>query len=123
MKRPAPKASRGLSLIEVLVALLILALTLAMASQTLSAWLRSSQRQGASLRAQWCADNALTALRLARQMPGIGVRTQECTQAGQVMQVRLDVTPTPNPVFFRVDVQVYSGQQSVLRATSILGRY
>ncbi len=123
MKHPHAHAHRGLSLIEVLVALLILALTLAMASQAVSAWLRSSQRQGASLRAEWCADNAMTALRLARQMPGTGVSTQECAQAGQVMQVRLDINPTPNPAFFRVDVQVYSAQQSVLRVTSILGRY
>ncbi len=123
MKGIHSHAPKGLSLIEVLVALLILALTLAMASQAVSAWLRSSQRQSASLRAEWCADNALTALRLARQMPGTGISTQECAQAGQVMQVRLDISPTPNPAFFRVDVQVYAERQSILRVTSILGRY
>ena len=113
----------GLSLIEVLVALVILALTLATASQAISGWLRSSQRQADSLRAEWCADNALTALRLARQMPGIGSNTQTCAQAGQSLQVQVDVNPTPNPAFFRVDVQVFNAQHSVLRVTSILGRY
>ncbi|MEY2804128.1 MAG: type secretion system minor pseudopilin GspI [Pseudomonadota bacterium] len=114
---------RGLSLVEVLVALLILALTLATASQAISGWLRGSQRQADQLRAQWCADNALTALRLARQMPGTGSSTQDCTQAGELMQVRLEVNPTPNPAFFRVDVQVLARQSPVLRATTILGRY
>ncbi len=114
---------RGLSLVEVLVALLILALTLATASQAISGWLRGSQRQADQLRAQWCADNALTALRLARQMPGTGSSTQDCTQAGELMQVRLEVNPTPNPAFFRVDVQVLARQIPVLRATTILGRY
>lgn len=114
---------RGLSLVEVLVALLILALTLATASQAISGWLRGSQRQADQLRAQWCADNALTALRLARQMPGTGSSTQDCAQAGELMQVRLEVNPTPNPAFFRVDVQVLARQSPVLRATTILGRY
>jgi general secretion pathway protein I len=118
-----PNGPRGLSLVEVLVALLILALTLATASQAISGWLRGSQRQADQLRAQWCADNALTALRLARQMPGTGSSTQDCTQAGELMQVRLEVNPTPNPAFFRVDVQVLARQSPVLRATTILGRY
>jgi general secretion pathway protein I len=118
-----PNGPRGLSLVEVLVALLILALTLATASQAISGWLRGSQRQADQLRAQWCADNALTALRLARQMPGTGSSTQDCTQAGELMQVRLEVNPTPNPACFGGGVQVLARQSPVLRATTILGRY
>ena len=114
---------RGLSLVEVLVALVVLALALATASQAISGWLRASQRQGETLRAQLCADNALNELRLARQMPGIGTRTQNCDQAGLSLSVRTEVNPTPNPSFFRVDVQVFTPQYAVLRVTSILGRY
>jgi general secretion pathway protein I len=114
---------RGLSLIEVLVALVIVALTLATASQAISGWLRMGQRQVDALRAQICADNALNELRLSRQMPGIGVRTLACEQAGQTLQVRMEVTPTPNPSFFRLDTQVFSQSQPVLRITSIQGRY
>mgnify|MGYP003335420239 FL=1 len=117
------RSQLGLSLIEVLVALLIVALALATASQAISGWLRTQQRQADLLRAQLCADNALNALRLARQMPGIGVRTQACIQAGQTLQVRTEVSATPNPSFVRVDAQVFTAQQPVLRLTSILGRY
>ena len=119
----ACKNPRGFSLVEVLVALVILALCLGSASQAISGWLRASQRQGETLRAQLCADNALNELRLARQMPGTGVRTQACKQAGQTLNVRLEVTPTPNPAFFRVDARVFALQQPVLRVTTILGRY
>ena len=113
----------GLSLIEVLVALVIVALSLATASRAMSGWMQASQRQGDALLAQICAENALNALRLARQMPGTGVRTQTCEQAGQQLDVRLEVMPTPNPSFFRVETQVNLRQQSVLRVTTILGRY
>ena len=116
-------AQLGLSLIEVLVALVILALSLATASRAISGWIQASQRQGDALLAQICADNALNELRLARQMPGTGVRTLNCEQAGQRFDVRLEVMPTPNPSFFRVDAQVTHRQQSVLRVTTILGRY
>jgi general secretion pathway protein I len=121
--RSAQTDRAGFSLIEVLVALVILAICLATASRAISGWMNVSQRQGDTLRAQMCADNALNNLRLARQMPGTGSSSQLCEQAGQTLEVRLQVTPTPNPAFFRLDVQVFSRQQPVLRVTSLLGRY
>ena len=123
MMRRHPRTPHGLSLIEVLVALFILALVLATASQAISGWLRVAQRQSDTLRAQLCADNALNELRLRRNMPGTGTRTIDCEQAGQVLQVQLDISPTPNPVFYRVDASVSIRQQPVLRVSSILGRY
>ena len=123
MKRRQPRAPHGLSLIEVLVALFILALVLATASQAISGWLRVAQRQSDTLRAQLCADNALNELRLRRNIPGTGTRMVTCEQAGQVLQVQLDISPTPNPAFYRVDASVSVRQQAVLRVSSILGRY
>jgi general secretion pathway protein I len=123
MKGRQTRPPRGLSLIEVLVALFILALLLATASQAISGWLRVAQRQSDTLRAQLCADNALHELRLLRSMPGTGSSTVMCEQAGQVLQVQLDISPTPNPVFLRVDASVSVRQQPVLRVSSILGRY
>ena len=123
MKGRQTRPPRGLSLIEVLVALFILALLLATASQAISGWLRVAQRQSDTLRAQLCADNALHELRLRRSMPGTGSSTVMCEQAGQVLQVQLDISPTPNPVFLRVDASVSVRQQPVLRVSSILGRY
>ncbi|MDI9331626.1 MAG: type II secretion system minor pseudopilin GspI [Alphaproteobacteria bacterium] len=121
--KPWQRSASGLTLIEVLVALVVLALALATASQAISGWLRAGQRQGETLRAQLCADNAMAELRLTRQMPGIGSRTRPCEQAGLTLSVRTEVSPTPNPSFFRIDVQVFTPQNPVLRVTSILGRY
>ena len=123
MSARASQHTRGLSLIEVLVGLFVLALMLATASQAISGWLRVAQRQGDALRAQLCADNAMNEWRLRRTLPGIGTATVDCEQAGQVLQVQLEVSPTPNPAFYRVDASVWSRQQPVLRVSGILGRY
>ncbi|MEY2622379.1 MAG: type secretion system minor pseudopilin GspI [Pseudomonadota bacterium] len=125
MKKPrrTPTQTSGLTLIEVMVALLVLALALLTASQAISGWLRAGQRQAETLRAQLCAENTFNEMRLARQMPGIGSSTRECVQAGLVMGVRTEIKPTPNPSFFRVDIQVYTAQYPVLNVTTILGRY
>ena len=109
--------------LALLVALGIVALALMTGLKATQTLTTSAQRQSELLWAQLCADNALNALRLARQMPGIGVRTQACVQAGQTLQVRTEVSATPNPSFVRVDAQVFTAQQPVLRLTSILGRY
>lgn len=123
MRARASQHAQGLSLIEVLVALFILALLLATASQAISGWLRVAQRQGDALRAQLCADNALNEWRLRRTLPGIGTTTVACEQGGQVLQVQLEISPTPNPAFLRVDASVWARQQPVLRVSGILGRY
>ncbi len=117
------RTAAGFSLIEVLVAVVILAICMATASRAITGWMNASQRQAQTLRAQLCADNALNTLRLARQMPGTGSSSQVCEQGGQRLDVRLQVSATPNPAFFRVDAQVFSQQQPVLRVTSLLGRY
>ncbi|MCZ2405458.1 MAG: type II secretion system protein GspI, partial [Burkholderiales bacterium] len=42
---------------------------------------------------------------------------------GREYQVSLQVTPTPNPQFRRVDARVTAGKNPVLRLSTIVGRY
>ncbi len=114
---------RGFTLVEVLVALGIVAIALAAGLQASAALTRHAQRQSDVLLAQTCAENALIKVRLAKQMPGVGDTSVACEQAGQVFTVRVAVRPTPNPNFQRVDAQVLSGNASVLRLSTIVGRY
>ena len=60
-----------------------------------------------------------------RKVPGGVFYTwlHEHVRPGQTLQVRTEVSATPNPSFVRVDAQVFIQQQAVLRLTSILGRY
>jgi general secretion pathway protein I len=116
-------AARGLTLIEVLVALAIVAITLAAGLKASAALTSNTQRLGDVLSAQWCADNMLTELRLTRQFPAVGDTDFICEQLGEGYRGMLVVRPTPNPNFRRVDARVADLQgQPILQLTTILPR-
>lgn len=118
-----PARSRGLTLIEVLVALAIVAMALMTGLKVGGALVNNAQRQTDALLAQLCADNALLQLRLSQQMPNVGDSRVMCQQASHIFEVALSVRPTPNPSFRRVDAQVFTAETPILRVTAIVGRY
>lgn len=114
---------RGFTLIEVLVALGIVAVAMMAGLKATGALTSHAQRQADTLLAQLCADNVLAQLRLSRQMPGVGDSTLPCEQAGRVFTVGITVRPTPNPSFRRVDARVSDGAVPVLQVSTVIGRY
>lgn len=119
--RTGRRRLRGFTLVEVMVALAVVAIALMAGLQATSALTRNAQRQSDVLLAQLCAENELTQLRLARQLPSIGDSTLGCEQGGQRFDVAVAVRPTPNPMFRRVDAQVFTGGHPVLRVSTIQG--
>lgn len=117
------KRARGFTLVEVLVALGIVAIALTAGLQATAALTRHAQRQSDVLLAQICAENELIKSRLSKQMPDVGDSHVGCEQAGQAFSVAVAVRPTPNPNFRRVDAQVFSGDEPVLRLSTVVGRY
>ena len=115
--------ARGFTLIEVLVALGIVAVALAAGVRATGSLMRNSERQSDLLLAHLCAENALVNVRLSRQMPAVGDNTSTCEQAGRSLAVRLWVQPTPNPNFLRVEAQVLNGATRILALSTIVGRY
>ena len=114
---------RGFTLIEVLVALGIVAIALVAGLQATSALTNNALRQSDVLLAHICAENELVKVRLSRQMPGVGENSVPCEQAGRAFNVNVAVLPTPNPSFRRVDAQVMDGTSPVLRLSTVVGRY
>ena len=117
------KRLRGFTLIEVLVALGIVAIALVAGLQATAALTNNAQRQSDMMLAQLCAENELSRLRLSRQMPGVGDAEAPCEQAGQVFTVRLKVSGTPNPSFRRIDAQVFAGTSPLLKISTVMGRF
>jgi general secretion pathway protein I len=121
--RPRTKPG-GFTLIEVLVALAIVAVSLAAGSRAADSVMANAQRLGEVTLAQWCADNRLSALKLAHQFPDVGESEQSCEQLGQRYAVLMVVQATPNPNFRRVDVNVRSAEKvPLLTFSTVLPRY
>jgi general secretion pathway protein I len=119
----------GFTLVEILVALAVVAIALVAGMQSSASLTRMSERQGDQLLAQLCADNELANVRLSRQMPGVGNSTRACTQAGRNLVVQVAVLPTPNPNFRRVDVRVNTpggdgpSVITLLQLSTVVGRF
>ncbi len=125
MRQPPHRATRrrtGFTLIEVLVALGIVAIALTAGLKATASLGRNAQRQSDVLLAQLCAENELIKLRLAHQMPGVGDSSSVCEQAGEPMQVQDAVRPTPNPNFLRVDARVFKQDDMLFQITTVMGR-
>lgn len=120
--KPVRPGAGGFTLVEVLVALGIVAIALTAGLQATAALTRNAQRQTDVLLAQICAENELIKTRLLRQMPDVGDSTVACEQAGQSFSVVVAVRATPNPNFRRVDAQVLNGEASVLRLSTVVGK-
>ncbi len=100
----------GFTLLEVLVALAVVALALAAGLRAADALTDNARRLEAVVAAQWCADNQLTELRLRRAFPGVGDSDFSCEQLGRRFRGTLRTRPTPNPNFRRVDAEMADDQ-------------
>ena len=113
----------GFTLVEVLVALGIVAIALGAGLQATAALTRNAQRQTDMLLGQMCAENELVKIRLTKQMPGVGDTQVDCEQAGHRYRVQLAVRPTPNTNFRRVDARVLDGETPILNVSTVVGRF
>ena len=117
------RTSKGFTLVEVLVALGIVAIALMAGVQASSALARNAMRQSEVMLAQICAENEQVKVRLARRMPELGTTSVACEQAGRQFISLVDVRTTLNPNFRRIDVKVMNGDQPVLQLSSVVGMY
>jgi general secretion pathway protein I len=113
----------GFTLIEVLVALAIVAISLGAGLRAAGVLTDNAQRLADVVAAQWCAENQLTGLRISRSFPGVGDADFGCEQLGRSYPGKLVTRPTPNPSFRRVDAVVSDAEgRPLLTLSTVLAR-
>lgn len=100
------KTARGFTLIEVLIALAVLAIGMIAVIGTAG----TSTRLAAELKdetfAHWVAMNELTTLRLAAAWPDVGTRKGAADMAGQQWDWQVTISTTSDPDLLRADIDV-----------------
>lgn len=106
--------SRGFTLLEVLVALALLALAMAALVHTVSA--QASQLREARLRteAQWVASNVLTQARLAPALPADGLREGRMPMGNREWTWRWVATPAGTPGVSHLRISVHAPEDDRL---------
>lgn len=99
--------ARGFTLLEVLVALVIIGVALAASMRGAMSLTSTADYSRQKLLAVLTAENRLLELRLARERLEPGEEILACEQGGITFTCAQAVKPTPNPFFRRVEVRVY----------------
>ncbi|MEO7851030.1 MAG: type II secretion system minor pseudopilin GspI [Rubrivivax sp.] len=113
--------SLGFTLVEVLVAVAVVAVALGAGMRAAGSVIDNAQRLQDVIAAQWCADNYLANLKLAKQVPGVGEIEFACEQLGRSYRGTMIAATTPNPNFRRIDAVIRNadGQTLVMLSTVV----
>ncbi len=109
MRTAMPDTHRhGFTLLEVLVALAVVSIALIAALRASGSLQDNALRLRHAVLAEQCAENFLVEQRLQRAFLGVGTSTSACTEAGDSFTLQATVTPTPNPNFRRLNLDVFT---------------
>lgn len=100
------QTQRGFTLIEVLVAIAILAVALAATTRAAGVATDGSLETRQRLLATWAAENRVAELRARRVFPSAGTNSFSTEEGGLALQVEETVSTTANPTIERVDLAV-----------------
>jgi len=114
----------GFTLLEVLVALVIIGVALAAAMRGAMSLTNAADDTRLKLLATLTAENRLLELRLARQRLDIGQSTADCEQGGITFACEQAIKSTPNPFFRRIEMRVFidsaNGHRQLAEMMSVL---
>ena len=103
--------ARGFTLIEVLVALAILAIAMAALVTEIAGYVGSAGRMREMTLGLWVAHNRLTEIELQPGWPDIGTSDGEVEMAGREWRWNVTVAETPDPKVRRVNILVHVGRR------------
>ena len=110
---------KAFSLIEVMVALAIVALSLAAVTASMSQMIDAAQTMKDRTYASWIAQNRITELRLAAATPNVGASNGEVEYANTDWSWRAVVAETGVEDLYRIDVSVsLAGSDDIVRTVT-----
>jgi general secretion pathway protein I len=129
MRRPRSRCRafqrrHGFTLLEVLIALLLLSLAMVALVRSVGQEASALGMQREATLAQWVAANQLAELRLRRQLPASGQARGQVSMAGRDWRWQLDARGTDVPGLWQLEVRVYpEAGEAAMPAASLLGFY
>ena len=106
MRRRLHRRAAGFTLLEVLVALVIVGTALGASLRAVGSLASNSAGLRTAMMATWSAENRLVQIRLAHEFPAVGKRSFECPQGDLKLMCEEEVLASPNPLLRRVEVSV-----------------
>jgi general secretion pathway protein I len=114
------RRSLGFTLLEVLVALVIVGTALAAGLRAVGSLTSNSAGLRASMMATWSAENRLVQIRLGREFPEIGKRSFPCPQGDLNLMCEEEVLTSPNPLLRRIEVSVFDADNPGRRIVKLI---
>lgn len=112
---------RGFTLLEILVALTVLAIALATVIKTSGYYTSNAHYLRDKTFAHWVAMNVLTELQIQHKWPALGKQTGTATMAGRQWYWIVRTSETPDKELRRLEVQVYYHTQDSEPLTKLEG--
>lgn len=110
----------GFTLLEVLVALVIVGTALGAGLRAVGSLSANSSGLRTAMMATWSAENRLVQIRLGKEFPAIGKRTFECPQGDLPLVCEEEVLSSPNPALRRIEVSVYAADKPEQRIVKLI---
>jgi general secretion pathway protein I len=120
MRRPLLQRSAGFTLLEVLVALVIVGTALGASLRAVGGLASNSAGLRSAMMATWSAENRLVQARLQHVFPAVGKHRFDCPQGDLALVCDEEVLPSPNPLLRRVEVSVYDLQNPERRIVKLV---
>lgn len=115
-----PSRQRGFTLLEVLVALVIVGTALGASLRAVGSLASNSASLRSAMMATWSAENRLVQIRLGKEFPSVGKHSFGCPQGDLHLVCEEEVLSSPNPLLRRVEVSVFDQQNPERRIVKLV---